>query len=127
MTTGPVLSIVDYAAWEKGYMPPSEHVLIDQLSYRGARVVMSSDMGDSAYWLVVRGTKLSGRVLLAVKRAIEDAIEALEDGGKVPQRFTILNDGPSRFVLCDIQSEEPAPVYETAEEAQAALSKLLLK
>ncbi len=74
-----VLSIIDYAAWEKGYMPPSEHILIDELSYRGARVVMSSDMGGLAYWLVVRGDKICGRQLLAVKRAIEDAIETLEN------------------------------------------------
>jgi hypothetical protein len=72
-----VETVVDYKSWEKGYMPPSEHVLIDQLSYRGARVVMSSDFGDLAYWLVVRGEKLTGRKLLAVKRAIEEAIDAL--------------------------------------------------
>jgi hypothetical protein len=26
---------VDYDAWNRGYMPPSEHVLIDKLAYRG--------------------------------------------------------------------------------------------
>jgi hypothetical protein len=50
-----VLSPVDYEEWNKGYMPPSEHILIDQLSFRGARVVMSSDVGQSAWWVVVRG------------------------------------------------------------------------
>lgn len=39
-------TVVDYDAWKRGYMPPSEHVLIDQLAYRGARVVMGSDFGD---------------------------------------------------------------------------------
>lgn len=53
------LSVVDYDAWNRGYMPPSEHVLIDQLAYRGARVVMSSDWGSyGAVWVVVRGDKI---------------------------------------------------------------------
>lgn len=60
MTQGPVLSPVDYAAWEKGYMPPSEHVLIDALAYRGAKVILGSDHGEAgAYWLVVRGKRPS--------------------------------------------------------------------
>lgn len=79
MAQGPVLSVVDYAAWEKGYMPPSEHILIDQLAYRGARVVMSSDFGDQAYWLVVRGTRLYGRNLFRVREAIEAVLNALEE------------------------------------------------
>lgn len=77
MAQGPVLSVVDYAAWEKGYMPPSEHVLIDQLAYRGARVVMSSDFGDQAYWLVMRGERLHGRRLLTVKNAIDNGLDNL--------------------------------------------------
>lgn len=60
-------------------MPPSEHVLIDQLAYRGARVVMSSDFGDIAYWLVLRGEKISGRKMLAVKRAIEVALDDMAE------------------------------------------------
>jgi len=56
--TRPVLSVVDYDAWEKGYMPPSEHVLIDKLSYRGARVVMSTWLGgDQQLWVVLEGDK----------------------------------------------------------------------
>ena len=50
-----VLSPVDYEAWRNGYMPPSEHILIDQLAYRGAKVIMSMDYGDKgAAWLVMR-------------------------------------------------------------------------
>jgi len=52
----PVASPVDYAAWQKGYLPPAEHVLIDQLHFRGARVALASDWGDEyAMWLVYRG------------------------------------------------------------------------
>lgn len=54
----PMLSVVDYDAWSRGYMPPSEHILIDQLSYRGARVLMCSDWGKSgAIWIVTRNLK----------------------------------------------------------------------
>jgi hypothetical protein len=53
-------SVVDYGAWRKGYMPPTEHILIDQLAYRGARVITMSDWGDrGAVWIVVRGKTLS--------------------------------------------------------------------
>lgn len=56
----PPSSVVDYEAWKRGYTPPSEHILIDQLAYRGARVVMSSDWGEElgAIWVVVRGRTL---------------------------------------------------------------------
>jgi hypothetical protein len=51
----PKLSVVDYDAWEKGYMPPSEHCLIDALSYRGAKVAMASGVRETHWWLVVKG------------------------------------------------------------------------
>jgi hypothetical protein len=35
-------------------------------------------------------------------------------------RFKIVEDGPSRFVLVDNESDDPAPVYATMEEAMAA-------
>lgn len=56
----PVLSVVDYAAWDKGYMPPSEHILIDKLAYRGARVVFSTAVSrENQIWVVVEGPALS--------------------------------------------------------------------
>ena len=66
----PVLSVVDYEAWNKGYCPPSEHVLIDQLSYRGAKVVLSFDYGDQAFWVVIRGKRPTRRFL----RQVQDAL-----------------------------------------------------
>ena len=48
-------SVVDYAAWKKGYMPPGEHVLIDQLAYRGAKVKFSSHVTDTEWWIVANG------------------------------------------------------------------------
>lgn len=50
-------SVVDYDAWRKGYMPPSEHFLIHELSYGNAKIIMSSDWGASGFWLVTRGGK----------------------------------------------------------------------
>jgi hypothetical protein len=68
----PVLSVVDYDAWNRGYMPPTEHVLIDQLSYRGARVVTMSDWGEQgAWWLVCRGPKPASAILRSVFWALE--------------------------------------------------------
>ena len=50
----PVLSVVDYAAWKRGYMPPSEHILIDELSYRGAKVKFSTQIDSVGIWIVVK-------------------------------------------------------------------------
>jgi hypothetical protein len=75
--TTPVLSPVDYVAWSKGYMPPSEHLLIDQLQFRDARVVMSIDDGkEGAFWLVVRGKKMKREHF---RKALELLMECWED------------------------------------------------
>lgn len=58
----PLPTVVDYAAWEKGYMPPSEHILIDELSYRGARVVLSTSLSrEHTMWFVVKGPPLTNK------------------------------------------------------------------
>lgn len=60
MTRAPVLSVVDYAAWDKGYMPPSEHILIDKLAYRGARVQLSTPISrEHQIWVVVEGPPMN--------------------------------------------------------------------
>jgi hypothetical protein len=49
-------TVVDYEAWNRGYMPPSEHVLIDKLSYRGARVQLSTPVSrEHQIWVVIEG------------------------------------------------------------------------
>lgn len=128
MAHEPILSVVDYAAWEKGYMPPGEHILIDKLSYRGAKVVMSFAVGKTEQvWVVLEGAPKLSRakraVLLKVMRLWFEADDEAETVR--PHRFTILNDGPDRFVLVDTESDAPAPVYTTAAEAEAALTKAL--
>jgi hypothetical protein len=91
MSKPPMLSVVDYDAWERGYMPPSEHVLIDQLSYRGARIVMSSDYGDSAFWLVIRGKTPTGKHNLALRKMIEEWL----DGDDAPDGETAEANRPT--------------------------------
>lgn len=71
--------VVNYDAWKAGYTPPTEHILIDQLAYRGARVIMMSDWGDDgAYWIVTRGKILSPAVRKQIRLALE-MMEADED------------------------------------------------
>lgn len=70
-------SVVDYEAWKRGYMPPSEHVLIDQLAYRGARVVLGSDWGDGgAFWVVTRNLKLTPKIRKAMHELMDLAFDA---------------------------------------------------
>ena len=55
-------TVVDYEAWNRGYMPPSEHVLIDKLSYRGARVHLSTPISkDHQIWVVIEGPPLTNK------------------------------------------------------------------
>lgn len=56
-----VESVVDYDAWRKGYMPPTEHSLVHELSHGTAQVIMSSTGGKSGYWLVSKNGKLPPR------------------------------------------------------------------
>lgn len=85
MATGPVLSPVDYAAWEKGYMPPSEHILIDQLAYRGARVVLGSDLGDMGFWVVMRGKWPSAAVRKKLREMLELVLEEDDAPASTPE------------------------------------------
>lgn len=41
-----VNSVVDYNAARRGYMPPTEHILIDELSYRGMKVLFRTSIGS---------------------------------------------------------------------------------
>ena len=75
---GRFLSPVDYEAWEKGYMPPSEHVLIDALAYRGARVAMSTQANDFGVWLVVKGGTVPKGARKVLMEAIHDTLEFME-------------------------------------------------
>lgn len=71
-------TVVDYDAWNRGYMPPSEHILIDQLSYRGARVVLGSDWGDMAIWVVMRGKSPTPAMRKIMRKMIELAMDATD-------------------------------------------------
>ena len=75
---GPVLSPVDYDAWERGYMPPSEHVLIDALVYRGARVKCSATGTKRGWWLVVQG-EFDRATLVAASKSLHQTLEELDD------------------------------------------------
>lgn len=83
MSNPPVLSVVDYASWEKGYMPPSEHILIDALSYRGAKIALSSDNGDGkgAFWFVIRDKRPSRKAMRAI---MEMLLTCFEDEPEEP-------------------------------------------
>lgn len=55
----PHASPVDYEAWKRGYMPPSEHLLIHELTYEGAKVIGKSGFDGNEYWLVAKGQPFS--------------------------------------------------------------------
>lgn len=73
------LSPVEYDVWTRGYMPPSEHILIDKLQFRGATVVFSSAVFGTEYWLVMNGKPVRGRRALAIMKAIEDTIALMAE------------------------------------------------
>lgn len=78
-------TVVDYEAWERGYMPPSEHGLIDQLAYRGARVVLGGDWGNFGMWVVVRGKTPSREIRKKLMEMIDLALEDSEQADGQPR------------------------------------------
>lgn len=74
-------SPVDYEAWRKGYMPPSEHILIHKLSVGEVKVVASSSIGGDGWWLVVGGGKPLSK---AQKKAIRFLMETMDDDDPPP-------------------------------------------
>lgn len=85
-------TVVDYDAWNKGYTPPSEHVLIDQLAYRGARVVLASDWGEpGAFWIVMRGKRPSPAVRKAMREMLEIMFDEEPETADPPEVAEILN------------------------------------
>jgi hypothetical protein len=75
--TNPI-EIVDYNAWNRGYMPPSEHILIDKLAFRGAKVTAMSAVGGASWWLVVEG-EMTRKQVAAMSKAVHMALSALEE------------------------------------------------
>lgn len=72
-------SVVDYDAWRKGYNPPSEHILIDALSYRDAKVVLASQSPELSFWFVIQQdagmTRRKSKALLKMMKLVLDEIE----------------------------------------------------
>jgi hypothetical protein len=57
---------------------PAEHVLIDALSYRGARVVASTQCNDFGFWLVIRGD-IDRKKLSKITNALHRDMSELEE------------------------------------------------
>lgn len=99
-------TVVDYDAWNRGYMPPTEHVLIDQLAYRGARVLMATDFGKhGAIWIVTRDL---GNLKPAARRALHEMIHDVLD----QQLGTGSESAPG-----PAQCETSSPAREQSDEA----------
>jgi hypothetical protein len=78
------MSPVNYKAWQEGYMPPSEHLLIDALSFRGAKVAFQSSMFGTEYWLVMKGKPVHGRRALAIINHIDETIMLMAEDAADP-------------------------------------------
>lgn len=96
-------TVVDYDAWKRGYMPPSEHVLIDQLAYRGATVNTSSDLGDCAFWIVTRGFRPHGEKMFKIHEILHDLVieefkakKAEAEKLKAPRPDDLLTSAPQQ-------------------------------
>ncbi|HZH09892.1 MAG TPA: hypothetical protein VEZ24_05955 [Microvirga sp.] len=60
-------------------MPPSEHILIDELSYRGAKVIASAMGPKTGYWLVWKGPRPERKALKAVIMSLMELEAALDE------------------------------------------------
>lgn len=106
MNTKPA-TVVDYDAWNRGYMPPSEHVLIDKLSYRGARVQISTPISrEHQIWVVVEGPPLNNKQ----RKAIRDMVNLWFEDEPNEQLGTGSESAPG-LAQCD----NPSPAREQSD------------
>lgn len=72
-----VLSVspVNYRAWRDGYLPPTEHILIHNLIYEDARVLMSTGADAFSFWVVARGKLPTGASAKIFVKMIESQLE----------------------------------------------------
>lgn len=81
------MSPVNYEAWQDGYQPPGDHVLIHNLMYEGAHVVSSLALDGFGFWVVVRGT-LAGKKGEVFRKMLESQIE------DIVEHITVEPEGP---------------------------------
>ena len=72
------MSVVDYDAWKRGYMPPTEHVLIHELSHEGAKVIAMSSIGKGTWWLVVKGD-LDRKLVAAMCKSVVFTLHEMDE------------------------------------------------
>jgi hypothetical protein len=74
-------SPVDYEAWRNGYMPPSEHILIDALHRGTAKVSSSFRSSDDGvgWWLVFQNTEggISSKRAAVIKQLLAMDLETM--------------------------------------------------
>ena len=85
---------------------------------------------DDEFYSIHTGTQWAASLRLGDCRKARTALAAagaapasasLRRAGSGEGRFYILQDGPGRFVVCDDESDDPAPVYPTREAAEVAM------
>ena len=113
----PVLSVVDYAAWERGYMPPSEHCLIDALAYRGAKVVTSSTWREGGFWFVVQGKSLTKNQRAVIRKMMELWYEVEDDGDVAqPEEVSSNSDPEQRTSNSQVDGSNPSVLTNLSSE-----------
>lgn len=100
MTANPI-NVVDYDAWKRGYVPPTEHQLIDDLAFRGARVVAASLGAQTGWYLVVKGPllwdedfELVEMALSRMRKRNQELVRALEVIGNVARMIAATEHDP---------------------------------
>lgn len=74
-------SPVDYGAWRRGYMPPSEHMLIHALQFEDARVAASMNFNGSTWWFV-HGGDMTPKLLRSCIASLNATLRFLEEDEK---------------------------------------------
>jgi len=92
-------------------MPPSEHVLIDELAYRGAKVVLSSSSAARGFWLVTKGYENSAE-LRKIARVLASQIAALEEAEEEAAE-------EARRTLC---AQQPEPSTDTKQNETGTIA-----
>jgi hypothetical protein len=98
-------------------MPPSEHVLIDKLAFRGARVQLSTPIGrEHQIWVVIEGPPLTNKQRKMLRDMVnlwfEDEPDVKQGTGSESASGPAQSDPPPARELSggkSVDQQSPAP------------------
>ncbi|MGI9297076.1 MAG: hypothetical protein ACR2QC_04160 [Gammaproteobacteria bacterium] len=85
------MSVVDYAAWKRGYMPPTEHVLIHELEQERGKVIFRTSVDQGSMNIVMVDCELTFEALEDIQWFIGRRILRMKRSAKAGEASSYVN------------------------------------